>query len=182
MSTAMAITTDNRMITVTTLPEYPGYAVTTSGEVYSCVKSSGKSFYPKWHKLKPMKTGSRRQYLTVYLGFGNRWDIHRLIAFAFLGPCPSGCEVRHLNGIPSDNRLENLSYGTHSQNMQDAIRHGTAPRGEKNPSAILSKSSVREIRRLREEGLKLRSIAKHFSVSVETVSQIARGVRWGWLN
>src|SRR5262249_12949164 len=34
-------------------------------------------------------------------------------------------EVRHLNGIRTDNRPENLAWGTKSENMQDAVRHGT---------------------------------------------------------
>lgn len=51
--------------------------------------------------------------------------IHRVILLTFVGPCPVGMEVRHLNGDSTDNRLENLKYGTHSENMQDTVRHGT---------------------------------------------------------
>jgi hypothetical protein len=50
--------------------------------------------------------------------------VHRLVLAAFVGPCPAGLEVRHLNGKPTDNRLGNLAYGTHSENEQDLIRHG----------------------------------------------------------
>lgn len=32
---------------------------------------------------------------------------------------------RHLNGNPYDNRLENLAWGTPSENMLDKVRHGT---------------------------------------------------------
>jgi len=51
--------------------------------------------------------------------------VHRLVAAAFLGPCPEGQEVRHLNGDRTDNRLSNLAYGTHQENVADAFRHGT---------------------------------------------------------
>lgn len=51
--------------------------------------------------------------------------IHILMAEAFIGPRPEGMEVRHLNGDKTDNRLENLAYGTHSENMLDTVRHGT---------------------------------------------------------
>jgi hypothetical protein len=43
---------------------------------------------------------------------------------AFVGPYPEGMEIRHLDGNPENNALENLKYGTRSQNIQDQIRHG----------------------------------------------------------
>ena len=43
--------------------------------------------------------------------------IHQLVAAAFLGPPPDGCEINHKNGIRFDNRLANLEYVTHRQNM-----------------------------------------------------------------
>src|SRR5687767_12601092 len=43
-------------------------------------------------------------------------SIHRLVAGAFIGPCPDGHEVNHKNGVRTDNRLENLEYVTRKQN------------------------------------------------------------------
>ena len=51
--------------------------------------------------------------------------VHCLIAEAFLGPCPEGQEVRHLDGDPANNVLTNLKYGTHGENERDKVRHGT---------------------------------------------------------
>lgn len=51
--------------------------------------------------------------------------VHRLVMRAFVGPCPEGQEVRHLDGDSSNCSLENLTYGTHSENERDAVRHGT---------------------------------------------------------
>lgn len=51
--------------------------------------------------------------------------VHRLMLEAFVGPCPPGMVTRHLNGNPRDNRLENLCWGTYSENTYDTIRHGT---------------------------------------------------------
>jgi len=48
--------------------------------------------------------------------------VHRLVATAFYGP--SNLLVRHLDGDPSNNRLENLRFGTHAENYADALRHG----------------------------------------------------------
>lgn len=46
--------------------------------------------------------------------------IHTLVLLAWQGPKPDGMEVMHLDGNPANNRLENLKYGTHSENMQMA--------------------------------------------------------------
>jgi hypothetical protein len=50
--------------------------------------------------------------------------VHTLVLAAFVGPRPAGMVIRHLNGIESDNRLENLRYGTHSENSKDIVLHG----------------------------------------------------------
>lgn len=51
--------------------------------------------------------------------------IHRLVAQSFLQPpSPEQIVIRHLNGIPSDNRPENLAWGTPHENNMDTVRHG----------------------------------------------------------
>lgn len=57
--------------------------------------------------------GARRNHL-----------VHHLALEAFVGPKPAGMECRHLNGNPADNRLENLQWGTSSENSFDVVRHG----------------------------------------------------------
>ncbi len=51
---------------------------------------------------------------------------NRMVALAFIGP-PTGEVVRHLDGNPRNNNVENLAYGTQSENIFDAVRHGTHP-------------------------------------------------------
>lgn len=50
--------------------------------------------------------------------------VHQLVMEAFVGPRPSGMEICHGNGDPSDNRLDNLRYDTRSANQFDRISHG----------------------------------------------------------
>lgn len=65
------------------------------------------------------------------LGRGIHRSIHSMVAEAFIGPCPSGQEVRHKNGKRDDPRASNLEYGTRSDNVRDAIKHGTFVSGWK---------------------------------------------------
>lgn len=55
---------------------------------------------------------------------GRMWNVHTLVARAFLGPAPTGMEVCHNNGQHRDNRLSNLRYDTHAENQRDTVRLG----------------------------------------------------------
>lgn len=91
------------------------YAVGDDGAVYN--QRTGK-------RLKPFR-GDARGHTRVCVDDGRRPYVHQLVAEVFIGPTPTGMEVRHLNGIYADNRLSNLAYGTRAQNVADSIAHGT---------------------------------------------------------
>lgn len=70
------------------------------------------------------------RYVKVRLKQGDRgrtWNVHQLLAEAFIGPRPDGTEVCHNNGVHHDNRVENIRYDTHSENQIDQVRHGLNP-------------------------------------------------------
>ncbi|GAA2851872.1 NUMOD4 domain-containing protein [Microbacterium arabinogalactanolyticum] len=51
--------------------------------------------------------------------------VSRLVAQAFV-PNPEGYPlVRHLDGHPSNNHIQNLAWGDAAMNFADAVRHGT---------------------------------------------------------
>lgn len=64
------------------------------------------------------------QVILQRCGEYRHWAVHQLVAVAFIGECPEGMETCHNNGIASDNRAENLRYGTKSENALDQVRHG----------------------------------------------------------
>ena len=117
-------------------------------------------------------------YQAIYLTDGSKRQcklVHAMVLEAFVSPRPEGLVARHLNGIPSDNRVANLAWGTSQQNSDDMRAHGTAPVGEKNGRAKLTPDSVRFIR---SSSLPFGVLAERFSVSLRTVSEVRAGIRW----
>lgn len=111
---------------------------------------------------------------------------HRLVWVVMHGPIPPGLTINHKNGLKHDNRPENLELATYSEQIRHAVHVlGTAraanQNGEANHAAKLRAKAVREIRRRRAAGERLRVIAADFGLSDRTVSKIARRERWGFL-
>lgn len=49
------------------------------------------------------------------------WKIHRIIYIMFYGDIPEGFWIDHINGIKTDNRIENLRMVTPTQNFLNKI-------------------------------------------------------------
>lgn len=93
------------------------YLVSRDGQIWSRAAGRPKAQYPR-------AGGHMRASLSVN-GKSRALYVHRLVLEAFVGPCPEGMEGCHNNGNPADNRLENLRWDTRSENVYDAVRHGT---------------------------------------------------------
>ena len=168
----------------------PDYEVSDLGRVRSLDREVPVIANTSDIKKRSAHTQSRRgkllrpglgRYASVCVA-GRQCLVHRLVAEAFLGPCPEGHIVCHGPGGPLDNRLENISYGTHSKNLgEDRRRDGTLPRGSRSGKAKLTEEQVIEIKRRTAAGESRASISRSFGVNPETISHIATGRSWAWL-
>lgn len=111
-----------------------------------------------------------------------RLSFHRAVATAFLGrPSSDDLVVAHLNGKPSDNRVENLAWATPKVNSSHKWQHGTQRHGESVPQAKLTVEQVREIRRRGDAAESPTRIARDYGVKRESVRDIINRKNWRWL-
>jgi len=110
-------------------------------------------------------------------------EAHRLVWLHFKGEIPPGLTVNHKNGHRAENWPDNLELATYSEQHEHAWRvlKNRCQNGERNPHAKLSETAVMEIRERRARGEKLTAIATDFGIAFQTVSNIAKGNRWGFL-
>lgn len=98
-----------------TIPIAPRYEVSDGGDVR--VKSTKRVLKPFIDKLQDYPR------VDLWDGHGNkvRMMVHILVAEAFFGKRPEGMEIDHINGIKSDNRVENLRYVSPQRNRANPI-------------------------------------------------------------
>jgi hypothetical protein len=108
---------------------------------------------------------------------------HRVLCELAHGPSPSphyeaahSCGNGHLGCV----NPRHVRWATHTENMHDAITHGTTTRGSKNPANKLDDNDVRRIRKLRGSASQ-RAIAAEYGVAQGTIHDIQRRRTWGWL-
>lgn len=99
------------------------YQVSNLGRVKSLIFRNGKTTF---FKERILKHGLNRYgYEFVILCKNNKRKtiiVHRLVAKEFIGD-ENKLEINHINGIKSDNRLENLEYVSHKENILHAYKN-----------------------------------------------------------
>ncbi len=162
---------------------HPNYEVSNLGRVRSMIGPGGRIGRILLRTPRILKGGFSMGYPSV--GFWpevTRYTIHGLVARAFLGPCPVGCEILHKDDNRKNACLDNLEYGTHLQNVLQ-----TATRG-RFTQAKLTALEAREIKRVYDSNRTGRSrrvkpgtvqlLVARFGVSDSTIEKIGTGRNW----
>jgi hypothetical protein len=154
------------------IPGYEGmYQVSDQGRV----KSLPRYYRRKELILRPGFNQIGHQIVSLFKNNVRKgYGIHSLMLLAFVGPPPEeGMVGMHLNDIPDDNRLENLRWGTTSENVRTGrLMLGNNPYGVK---GRFTDQEVIEIRNLRAEGHTYDGIALLYNCSKDTIRGICVG-------
>lgn len=155
------------------------YEVSDQGHVRRIAPGKGAR---QGHILKGHRVGRGYRMVTLYCGDGLKSKqecyVHRLVAAAFISPCPVGKEVNHRNGNPADNRLTNLEYVTHAENGRHARRVLRRSIGSARKQAKLCEADIPIIRQLVGTGSSQRSVGRRFGVTHEVIRDILSGKSW----
>lgn len=165
------------------------YEVSSRGRVRSLdrtfTRSDGRRQGRRGRILSPTPSG--RGYPSVQLRYGVRRAVHVLVCTAFHGLRPGDeYEVAHENGVPTDNRVENLRWATRSENQSDSVRHGTKfshaqgeMAAEGNYNARVGWEQVLEIRaRWDRGGVTQLALAEQHGLSKSQVHNIVHRKQW----
>jgi predicted XRE-type DNA-binding protein len=150
------------------------YEISDHGRARRCVGGQGTRAGRTLKAARNKVTG----YFRFIFSSGNRSSseyVHRAVLATFVGPCPDGMEGTHRNGDKADNKLTNLRWATHADNIADKHEHGTVLRGQHVGNSKLTEADVIAIRQA--TGLQ-REIAARFGISRTNVSVIRSGKIW----
>lgn len=172
-----------RVDKVNTMPErwkevvgYEGlYEVSNRGNVRSFCRT------PKGKILKPGTDTKGYYFVNLYKDKkANTQRVHRLVLAAFVGEHPDGKpECCHNNGVRTDNRLENLRYGSRQDNVDDTVVHGTKVYGERVGSVQLTAANVLQIRKdYATKKFSQQELADRYGVERKTITFVVRGETW----
>lgn len=105
---------------------------------------------------------------------GKNFKVHRLICEAFAGPAPHhGAVCMHLNEDATDNRPENLAWGTQRENLAAPGFRAYLRRRSAKP-----KINADQAKQIKYGGMTASAAAKQFGISPSTVSNIRNGRAW----
>jgi hypothetical protein len=156
---------------------FVGYSVSGCGDVFSAI--SGKILKHRMVGGYPMVTLCGEYKKPIH--------IHVLVLSSFVGKRPDGYVANHINGIKTDNRVENLEWTTQSENVSHAYKKGLRKinKAHRERCALLGKNKRSYTQEQCDEIQKkytgargeINSLAKKHGISRDAVSNILRGTR-----
>ena len=149
------------------IPDTIGYFASSQGRIKGPRTIYKGHVDPKGYNHVSIIQGGKRVYRKV----------SRLVASAFHGE--DNRMVLHINGVPSDDRPENLKYGDAKENYNDAINHGTNCQGARHGNSLLTQNQVIEIRNKYIRNVYgYKQLAKEYGVTNYTIRAVILRKNW----
>lgn len=156
--------------------EYTFHRVSPLFGRYECVSKE---------KLMTLNLTSHRNP-RFYVGLGTKsgkqsnFYVHRLVAQAFIDNPENKPEVNHIDGDPTNNKVENLEWVTKSENEIHAYATGLkiGQKGSTNPKSKLTEDDVIKIKTRLNNGESPTDISNDFPVDRMAIYKIKNGSRW----
>lgn len=143
------------------------YLVSNLGRVFSKItkKVLKQNLHPNGYFTLATKIGGRKGKAVCF-------KVHRLVALAFLPNIENKPFVNHIDGVKTNNNVNNLEWCTAKENTDHAIRTGLLDYSKRIAVKVLNEEQIDFIKEkytpfCREFGS--RSLAKMFGVSKTTV-------------
>lgn len=156
------------------IPSLPQYLASSAGRIMRVphsvpMQNGGRRYYGGEPTFGVLADGRYRFNFR-----GKNYKVHRLVCEAFAGPPPFADAVcMHLNEDATDNRPENLAWGTQKENMAAPGFRAYLKRRKSAPKITADQARV-----IKYGAMNGAMAARQFGISTSTVSNIRNGRAW----
>lgn len=160
------------------------------GEIWKVISGFSNYAVSTWGRVKTIRTGlikkqctTRGHYVTRLTndsGISQCPYVHRLMAIAFIpNPDNKPC-INHIDGVKSNNSIENLEWCTWSENNQHAIDNGLRGyrRGHLHVFSIFSQQDIETIREMYDFGCTASDIKSLYNCSLAAIYNIVKRISY----
>jgi len=146
-----------------------GYMVSNKGRVKSLARTVLRhNWRPQTIRERILKHSFDELGYPMVRLYGHTKKVHTLMCKAFWGETPSGMVIRHMDGNPRNCVLENMEFGTPSQNIMDCYRY----RGNISKDQKLTIESAKQIKLKLMSGEPSVRLAREYRVTQQTICDI----------